>query len=57
MSPIGAVNDAAMGMELKFREETGPAVLVIDALIVSKEDGTFVVWENKLGYSNNNGES
>ena len=36
MSPIGAVNNAAMGTELKFGEEAGPAVLVIDTLIVPK---------------------
>ena len=32
----GAVHDAATGVELEFREESTPAVLVVDALIVVK---------------------
>ena len=33
---IGAVHNATTGAELEFGEEAGPAVLVIDALIVPK---------------------
>ena len=57
MALIGAVNNATTGAELNFKEECGPAVLVVDTFIVSKKDCTLVVWENELGHSNNNGES
>ena len=57
MALIGAVDDATMGAELKFREEHGATVLVVDTLIVSKEDGALVVWENELGHGDNNGKS
>ena len=57
MAFIGAVDDATMGAELKFREECGPAVLVVDTFIVSKEDHTFVIREDELCHSNNNGKS
>ena len=57
MALIGAVNDATMGAELEFREKCGPAVVVVGTFIVLKEDCTLVIWENELGYSNNNGKS
>ena len=57
MALIGAVNNATMGAELKFREEGGVTVLVVDALIVSKKDCAFVVRENELGHGDNNGKS
>ena len=44
MACKGAVHDAAMCVELELGEKGGPAVLVVDAFVVSKEDGTFVVW-------------
>ena len=57
MALIGAVDDATTGAELKFREEGGATVLVVDALIVSKKDCTLVIQENELGHGNNNGKA
>ena len=57
MAFIGAVNNATMGMELKFGEECGLAVLVVDTFIVSKEDHTLVIQEDELGHHDNNGKS
>ena len=54
---VGAVDDATTGAKLKFREECGPAVLVVDTFIVSKEDCTIVIWGDELGHGNNNGKS
>ena len=54
---IGAVNDASTGAELKFGEECGLAVLVVDTFIVSKKDCTLVVWEKELGHGDNNGKA
>ena len=57
MSLVGAVDIATTDAELKFGEEHGPAVLVVDTFIVSKEDCTLVIQEDELGHSNNDGKS
>ena len=57
MALESAVHDAATGAELEFGEESGQAVLVVDALIVLEEDGTLVIWKNELGHNNDNGKT
>ena len=54
MTLVSAVHNATMGMELKFREEGGAAVLIVYPFIVPKENGTLVIWQDDLGHSNNN---
>ena len=57
MALVGAVDDATMGAELEFKEEHCPAVPVVCTFIVLKENCTLVIWQDELGYSNNNGKS
>ena len=54
---VGAVDCATTGVKLKFGEECGPAVLVVDTFIVSEEDGTLVIQEDELGHGDNDGKS
>ena len=44
MMLVSAVNNAIMGAELELGEEHHAAVLIVNPLIVLKENGTLIIW-------------
>ena len=57
MALVSTVDNASVGAKLEFREEHHVAVLIIHPLIVTKEDGTLIVWQDKFGDHNDNGQA